>query len=90
MVRGIDELNSQDSEDYSIPTVSESEKLLEAYENGEILRQEYLDTLRKKEGNPQEVPPRRNIPTLQVNYLLLTMYHTKRILSRIIYQIRPS
>ena len=35
LVRGIGELNSQDSEDYSIPALTNPEELLEAYENGE-------------------------------------------------------
>ena len=39
---------SEDSEDYSIPATSNFEELLEAYENDDISRQEYLDALKKR------------------------------------------
>ncbi len=39
---------SEEGEDYSIPATSTPEELLEAYENGEISRQEYLDALKKE------------------------------------------
>ena len=99
---------SEQGEDYSIPAISNSEELLEAYENGEISRKEYLDAikkektlspkeiadlteedanttpkLKKQEGNPQEVPPGRNIPTLQANCFQTIKYHKKKFMSRI-------
>lgn len=41
---------------YSIPATSNPEELLEAYENGDISRQEYLDTIKKKKTlNPKEI-----------------------------------
>lgn len=46
--KGKSEIDSQDSEDYSIPAASNTEELLEAYENGEISHQEYLETIKKK------------------------------------------
>ena len=47
---------SEEGEDYPIPATSNPEELLEAYENGEISRQEYLNALTKEKNlNPKEI-----------------------------------
>ena len=47
---------SKNGEEYSVPTLTNFEELLEKYENGEISRTEYLDALRKdKTLNPAEI-----------------------------------
>ena len=43
-------------EDYSIPATTNPEELLEAYENGEISRRDYLNALTKEKNlNPKEI-----------------------------------